>query len=67
MTTTRRVSRATKRPRSAAGAWRVLRGTDRVRWTRIQTAQARIASGFYDREEVQAVVAAAVLRELKRH
>ncbi len=66
MTTTRKVSRATKRPRSA-GAWKVLRGTDRVRWTRIQSAQARIASGFYDRDEVQAAVAAAVLRELKRH
>ena len=67
MTTTRKVSRATRRPRSTGGVWKVLRGTDRVRWTRIQTAQARIASGFYDRDEVQAVVAAAVLRELKRH
>ena len=66
MTITRKVSRATRRSRSAAAGWKVLRGADRVRWTRIQTAQARIASGFYDREEVQVAVAAAVLRELRR-
>ena len=67
MTTTRKVPRATAKARARAGEWKVLHGTDRVRWTRVQAAQARIASGFYEREEVQAAVAAAVLRELRRN
>lgn len=67
MTTTRKGFRTTQRPRSRDGDWKVINGADRVRWTRVQTAQARIASGFYEREEVQAAVAAAVLRELRRH
>ncbi len=65
MTTTRKLTRSSKRSRSSP--WKILRNTDRVRWSRVQAAQARIASGFYDRTEVQAAVAAAVLRELKRH
>ena len=67
MTTTRKVSRAAQPLRSRASDWKVLNSSDLVRWTRVQTAQARIASGFYEREEVQAAVAAAVLRELRRH
>jgi len=66
MTTTRK-TRATRRPRSRAGEWKALRTIDRVRWTRVQAAQARIASGFYERDEVQSVVVSAVLRELNRH
>ena len=38
----------------------------RVRWSRVMTARARIASGFYDRREVRASLADAVLRELQR-
>lgn len=67
MTTTRKASRDLQRRRSSPSDWKVLHGTDRVRWTRVQAAQARIASGFYEREEVQDAVAAAVLRELRRH
>jgi hypothetical protein len=67
MSTTRKLTRSSKRPRSRPTAWTVLRSTDRVRWSRVQAAQARIASGFYDRDEVQAAVVAAVLRELRRH
>ena len=67
MTTTRKVSRPIGKARPRAGEWKILHGTDKVRWTRVQAAQARIASGFYEREEVQAAVAAAVLRELRRN
>jgi len=67
MTTTRKAPRTSPGRRSSPSDWKVLNGTDHVRWTRVQVAQARIASGFYEREEVQAAVAAAVLREIRRH
>jgi len=41
-------------------------GVERIRWSRVMTARARVAAGFYDRSEVRAVVADAVLRELQR-
>ena len=73
MTTIRKTIRAPKRSRartpahaSRADRWTVLRNGQRVRWSRIQTAQARIASGFYERDEVQAFVVDALLRELRR-
>ncbi len=37
-----------------------------VRWSRVMTARARIAVGFYDRREIRASLADAVLRELQR-
>jgi hypothetical protein len=37
-----------------------------VRWSRVMAAQARIATGFYDRGEVRASLADAVLQELRR-
>jgi hypothetical protein len=37
-----------------------------VRWSRVMAAKARIAVGFYDRQEVRASLADAVLRELQR-
>jgi hypothetical protein len=37
-----------------------------VRWSRVMAAQARIATGFYDRCEVRASLADAVLQELRR-
>ena len=39
----------------------------RVRWSRVMTAQARIAVGYYDREEVKEKVLDALLKELARH
>jgi hypothetical protein len=42
-------------------------GTDRVRWSKVQKAQARIASGYYERDEVQDLVVEQILRELTRH
>lgn len=35
-----------------------------VRWSRIATARARIASGWYERDDVQSRLADAVLEEL---
>lgn len=73
MTTTRKQTRSSKRPAKPAArtrlarAWNVLRDAESVRWTRVQAAQARIASGFYEREEVQCAVVSAVIRELRRN
>ena len=70
MTTTRKTKRTTQRSRSRtrAAQWKVLEGqADRVRWSRVQTAQARIVSGYYEREEVQGVVVTEILKELIRH
>ena len=73
MTTTRKKTRSSKRsPMPVARArrarvWNVLRDSDSVRWSRVQSAQARIASGFYEREEVQCAVVDAVIRELSHH
>jgi len=66
MTITRKPTRVSRRPRSPVPEWKVLRASDRVRWTRVQTAQARIASGYYERNEVQDYVVEQILRELKR-
>jgi hypothetical protein len=66
MTSTRKPSRVSKRPPSPAPEWKVLQASDRVRWTRVQTAQARIAAGYYERNEVQDYVVDQILRELKR-
>jgi len=67
MTITRKTNRASKRSRPRASEWKVLKGADRIRWSRIQTAQARIVSGYYERDDVQAYVVTQILRELKRH
>ena len=68
MTITRKTKRATKRSRRSVNGWKVLQGpVDRVRWSRVQTAQARIVSGYYEREEVQGVVVREILKELSRH
>ena len=67
MTTTRKQSRSPKRSRPRAKTWKVLRGGGVVRWSKVQTAQARIASGYYERDEVECAVVSALVRELKRH
>lgn len=41
-------------------------GGERVRWSRVATAQARIAAGYYDRLDVQDLVAGVVFDELTR-
>ena len=66
MTTTRKPSRTSSRPRSRAPEFKILRREDRVRWSKVQSAQARIASGYYEREDVQSIVVEHILRELNR-
>ena len=39
---------------------------DPVRWPRVRTAQERIDSGYYEREDVQHLVVNALLNELRR-
>ena len=62
-TSRRRPNRTTRRPRSAA---RTPAGPPPVRLTRIRTVLSRIASGYYDRDDVRDRLAAAVLKELRR-
>ena len=40
--------------------------SESVRWSRVRTAQARIAAGFYDRDDVRSRLADAVLRRMRR-
>jgi hypothetical protein len=40
---------------------------DRVRWSRVVSAQARIASGYYEREEVKAFLVEAIWSKLQQH
>jgi len=67
MTVTRKMNRSSKRSRPLASDWKVLHAPDRVRWSRVQSAQARIASGYYERDDVQSYVVTEILKELKRH
>src|SRR5262249_25676959 len=66
-TITRKTNGNSKRSRPRASDWKVLKGADRIRWSRIQTAQARIVSGYYDRDDVQRGVVSEILKERKRH
>ena len=68
MTTTRKPqSRSSKRSRPRARTWKILLDGGAVRWSKVQTAQARIASGYYERDEVECAVVTALVRELKKH
>ena len=55
--------RARKRPSSRP----VLRVIQRIRPGRVLAAQARIASGYYERPEVKDFLLEALLQELRRH
>jgi hypothetical protein len=61
MTKPARARRSRPRPSSPTPA-----DADRLRWSKIVTAQRRIASDYYDRDEVQRAVVRAVLAELHR-
>ena len=41
-------------------------GEASIRWSRVSTAQARIAAGYYDRQDVQDRLADALFDELQR-
>ena len=47
--------------------WTRLRDGEEIRWSRVLAAQARIATDYYDREDVKAILVDAVLDELSRH
>jgi hypothetical protein len=38
-----------------------------IRWSKVVSAQARIAEGYYDREDVRELLLGEVLNELLRH
>lgn len=63
MTSTQRRSHTSSRPVSAH------RSADpplTIRWSKILSARARIAAGYYERDEVQDRLVDAVLQELRR-
>ena len=47
--------------------WTLLRNDERIRWSRVMSAQTRIATGYYDREDVREFLVDTVLEELARH
>jgi hypothetical protein len=61
-----RQSRARRGRSSSESRWIPLRTSSHVRWSRVMTAQARIAVGYYERPDVKEMVLDAVLKELKR-
>ncbi|HET7226848.1 MAG TPA: hypothetical protein VFK69_14165 [Candidatus Eisenbacteria bacterium] len=73
MSPTPRMAPRSKRGRPAAGAPTLARiipiesaRSRDLRWSRIAAARARIAAGWYERDEVQSRLADAVLEELNR-
>lgn len=64
MTTQRRSLRRTGGSNRCAPPSREL---ERVRWSRVVSAQARIATGFYEREEVKAYLVEAIWNHLRQH
>ena len=60
-------SSASRRKVSTTGKVVPLRGSGHIRWSKVMTAQARIAVGYYDRVDVKERVLEAVLHELSRH
>ena len=59
----RKPSRSTTRPTRTPA----LRLVERIRPGRVLAAQARIASGYYERPEVKEYLLEALLQELRRH
>lgn len=57
----------TSKPLSAEGPWNAGRDPERIRWARVMSAQARMAIGYYDREDVKEFLVDAVLEELERN
>jgi hypothetical protein len=61
-TTRRRPSRS-----EGPSQWSALRDAERIRWSRVLSAQARIAADYYDRDDVKEFLVDAVIDELARH
>ena len=62
-----RTTQRRKRSTSRIDRWAASRESDRIRPGRVLAAQARIASGYYERPEVQDYLLEALLQELRRH
>jgi hypothetical protein len=63
-----RSRRSTAGTRAKRVQWvRALSTPASIRWSKVMTAQARIATGYYDRKDVKEMVLEAVLKELARH
>jgi hypothetical protein len=60
---------AKKRTRGSRGPtrWTRVRESEEVRWSRVLSAQVRIASDYYEREDVKDFLVDAVLEELTSH
>ena len=63
-----------RKPKAKRPALRVIRTSpsssgapERVRWSKVVTAQTRIADGYYDRDEVREQLLSQVLNELLHH
>ena len=67
MTRTPRKSSPRRAPRPVTKLRGVTSPDARVRWSRILAAQTRIATGYYDREDVKSYLVEAIYHELRRH
>ena len=67
MTATPRARRNDRRPRGGPTRWLKPGDSSRVRWNRVLTAQARVATGYYQRADVRDCLVDAILQELGRH
>lgn len=64
---TRSVMSGSRRTRARTRSRWLPTRTKHIRWSKVMTAQARIATGYYDRKDVKEMVLQAVLKELSRH
>lgn len=59
--------RRTKARKRTAALVTPLHDAEQIRWSRVLAAQARIASGYYDRPDVQEFILDAVIDEIVHH
>ena len=62
-----RVTRKTPGVRQRETLWLLPSASDSVRWSKVRAARTRIATGYYDLDEVQEAVIDEVFKELHRH
>jgi hypothetical protein len=67
MKITQRAARTDKRTRPSRERWIPAEGEERIRWSKVMAAQARIASGHYERDDVKAFLVEALWQELHAH
>jgi len=64
MTNTQRAPRDSKSPRGSQQRRHSARDERPIRWSKVMAAQARIASGYYDRDDVKECLIEAIWNEL---